>query len=68
MVSKKEFRQKKALANVAITLGRDILPGLVSNLASNEINKFERKISEKEALRAEKGFTLFVSNGYELYY
>ena len=46
----------------------DNVPRLVSNLASNAINKFERKISEKEALRAEKGFTLFVSNGYELYY
>ena len=39
---------KKALTNVAVPLARDDLPGLVSNLTSNEINKFERKISGKE--------------------
>ena len=52
---------KKALTNVATILARDNLPGLVSNLASNAINKFERKINEKEAVRAGKGFTLFIS-------
>ena len=36
---------------------------LVSDLASNEINKFERKISEKRTVRAGKGFTLFTLNG-----
>ena len=36
---------KKALTNVAIPLARDNLPELVSNLVSNAINKFERKIS-----------------------
>ena len=34
---------KKALTNIAIPLARDNLPGLVSNLTSNTINKFERK-------------------------
>ena len=29
---------KKALANIAITLARDNLPGLISNLTSNAIN------------------------------
>ena len=53
---------KKSLVNVAIPLLKDNLPGLVSNLASNAINKFERKISGKGAVRAGKGFTLFVSN------
>ena len=53
---------KKTLTNVAIPLARDNLPGLVSNLASNAINKFERKLSEKRAVRAAKGFTLFISN------
>ena len=38
---------KKALTNIAIPLARDNLPGLVSNLISNAINKFERKISGK---------------------
>ena len=53
---------KKALANIGIPLARDNLPGLVSNLTSNAINKFERKISGKGAVRAGKGFTLFISN------
>ena len=34
----------------------------VSNLASNAINEFERKISGKGAAKAEKGFNLFISN------
>ena len=34
----------------------------MSNLNSNAINKFERKISRKGALRAGKGFTLFISD------
>ena len=50
---------KKALTNVAISLARDNLPELVSNLTSNAINKFERKISGKRAVRVGKGFTLF---------
>ena len=53
---------KKALTNIAILLASDNLPWLVSNLTSNAINKFERKISRKEAARAGKGFALFVSN------
>ena len=38
------------------------LPGSVSNLTSNAIKKFARKISGKGAARAEKEFTLFISN------
>ena len=53
---------KKALTNIVITLARDNLPVLVSNLSSNAINKFERKISGKEAVRVGKGFTLFILN------
>ena len=53
---------KKVLTNIVILLARDNLPGLVSNLTSNVINKFERKISGKGAVRAGKGFTLFISN------
>ena len=52
----------KALANVAIPLDRDNLPGLVSNIALNTINKLKRKISGKGAVKAGKGFTLFISN------
>lgn len=43
-----------------------VFPGLVSNigsnLASNVINKFERRLSRKGAVRAGKEFTLFISN------
>ena len=53
---------KKALTNIANPLARDNLSGLVSNLTSNAINKFERKICGKGAVRAGKGFTLFISN------
>ena len=53
---------KKVLTNIVIPLARDNLPGLVSNLTSDVINKFERKITEKGAVRAGKGFTLFISN------
>ena len=53
---------KKVLTNIAIPFVRYNLPGLVSNLTSNAINKFERIISGKGAVRAEKRFTLFISN------
>ena len=51
---------KKRINNITIPLARDNLPGLVSNLASSAINKFERKISGKGAVRAGKEFTLFI--------
>ena len=35
---------------------------MVSNLTSSAINKFDRKTSGKRAVRAGKGFTLFISN------
>ena len=54
--------RKKTLTNIAIPLARDNLPGLVSYLTSNVINKFERKISGKGAVRPGKGFTLFISD------
>ena len=38
---------KEALTNITIRLARNNLPGLVRNLTSNAINKFERKISRK---------------------
>ena len=48
---------KKALKNVAIPLVRENLPELISNLLSNAINRFDRKISGKRAARAGKGFS-----------
>ena len=56
------IQAKKAPIIVTIPLPRDDFPGLVSNLASNAINNFERKISRKGAVRAGKGFNLFIWN------
>ena len=56
------FLGQKAVTNIAISLARDNLPGLISNLASNTINRFERKIRGKGAVRAGKRFSLFISN------
>ena len=53
---------KKVLTNIAIFLTRNNLPGLVSNLTSNAVNKTERKISGKGAVRAGKGFTILNLN------
>ena len=51
--------------NVAIPFAKDALVKLVSNVASNgasnAINKLEIEISRKRAVRAGKGFTLFIS-------
>ena len=53
---------KKARKNVAFPLPKDNLPVLASNLALNAVNKFETIISGKVAVRAGKGFTLFMLN------
>ena len=53
---------KKALTNIVVYLVRDNLTGLVSNLTSNAMYKFESKISGKGAVRTGKGITLFISN------
>ena len=54
---------KKAVTNVSFPLARDNLLGLVWNLSSNAINKFEIKISATGAVRVGRGFTLFISIG-----
>ena len=53
---------KKALTNIAITLARDNLRKLVSNLHSSAIKKFDRKISGKGSVRPGKRFTLIISS------
>ena len=51
---------KKALPNVAISLTRDNLPQLVSNLTSSAIKKIDRKKTEKVLSEQEKDlFHLF---------
>ena len=47
--------------NIAIYLAWEKLSGLVGNLASNGIHKFDGKVSEKGAVRAEKeGFSFWI--------
>ena len=50
---------KKVITGRAIPLARDNLPALVINLGSNAINKFERKISGKGAVRKKICFIYF---------
>ena len=49
---------KKAITDFAVPFAKDVLPGLVSNLASNatsnEIDKLGRKTSGKRAVRVGK--------------
>ena len=52
----------KKVKDLAILLPTSNAPGLASNIALNTINQFERKISGKTAVRAAKGFTLFILN------
>ena len=54
--------ENKVLTNFAIPLARDNLPGLGSNSTSNAINKIEKKVSGKGAVRGGIGFTLFILN------
>ena len=56
------YFRKKLLTNIAIPLARDSFPGLVINVTSNAIDKFETKIGGKGTVRAGKRFTLFISN------
>ena len=51
---------KKVVTDLAIPSARDNLPGLVSNLARNAINKIESQICGKGAVRAGKGLALFI--------
>ena len=41
---------------------KDVLPKLPTKATSSGLDKFERKISEKGAVRAGKGFNLLISN------
>ena len=54
--------EKKTLTNIAIPLATDNLLGLLSNLTSNAINKFERKISGKRVVRAGKMWRILLKS------
>ena len=53
---------KNVITDLAIPLASHNLHGLVSNLALNTVNKFDRKASRKGVVRTEKEFILFNSN------
>ena len=51
---------KKRLRPAAILLARDKLHGLVRNLTSNAINKFERKISGIEIIKSSEDLGVLI--------
>ena len=53
---------KKALLYLAVPVAKDVLPKLATKATSSIFCKFERKVSGKGAIRAGKGYTLFISN------
>ena len=53
---------KKALLDLAVYLAKDVLLELATKATSSVLDKFERKRSGWGAVRAWKGFTLFISN------
>ena len=53
---------EKALIDLAVSLAKDVLPKLATEVALSVIDKFERKIRGQESVRIGKGFTLFISN------
>ena len=53
---------KKALIDLAVPLAKDVLPKLAIKATLFILDKVERNISGKGAVRAENGFTLFILN------
>ena len=50
---------KQVIADLAIPLARDNLPGLVINSASNAINKFEKKIVQEKLSERKKDLLFY---------
>ena len=55
------FLGKKALIVLPSPPAKDLLPKLTTKTASSEVDKFQRKISRREAIRAGKRCTSFIS-------
>ena len=53
---------KKALLDLAVPLTKDVLPKLATKATSSVLDEVERKMSGRGAVRAGKGFILFISN------
>ena len=52
---------KKALSNLAIPLAKNVPLNLATKATFSALDNFERKVSGQGAVRAGKGFTLFIS-------
>ena len=59
---------KKLITDLAIPITRDNFPGLVSNIISNKINKYERKISEKRTKSRKRIYFVHFEWRFEWYY
>ena len=57
---------KKTLLDLAVPLAKDVLPNLATNANSSVLDKFERQVSGRGAVRAERGFTLLILNEDEI--
>ena len=53
---------KEALTNLTVPLAKDVLPKLATKATLSILDKFEREISVWVAVRAGKGFILFIPN------
>ena len=53
---------KKALIDLTFPLAKHVLPKLSTKETLSTLDKLERKVSGQGDVRAEKGFTLFISN------
>ena len=53
---------KRALLDLSVLLAKHVLPQLANKATLSILDNFERKISGKRAVRAGKGFTLFILN------
>ena len=51
---------KKALIDLNFSLARDVLSKIVTKATSSVLDKFERKINGRRAVRAWKGVSLFI--------
>ena len=53
---------KEVLLDLTVSLAKDFLAQLATKATSSVLYKFETKISGKGAVRARRGFTLFILN------
>ena len=53
---------KIGLIDLAVLLAKDVLPKLATKGTSSILDKLEKKVSGRGAVRAENRFNLFISN------